>query len=331
VGVSLKAILLFVVLPLFLRTFAGNYNAALFPDDYDSIAWNLVSGEGYRLSADTAPTLLRSPGYVLVLAALFACFGKSLLAAQVLNLAFSLGTAYVVFLLALNLCLGDRRVAWVAASFALFYPATFIAESRGGLESFFTLCLAVTFLLAYRAERVATYRSQIITGLSFGLAMLVKASVALIMPAFWVYRLVSRRSLAERKTWVLRYAAAGVAAALIQVPWIVRNYEVSGEFVPTMTAGSMALDQGRYVISNYTFSRPHADLVHEADDRELAIAEELGLEFKPAFFPRFYRTSDELAFYRHLREGALNDYRQSPELPAQAPFINSIAFCFQGL
>ena len=93
-GIALKAILLFGVLPLFLETFTDAYHADLFPDDYDVIAWNLVSGDGYRLSPDTAPTIERAPGWVLVLAAVFACFGKSLLAVQILNLAFSLATAH---------------------------------------------------------------------------------------------------------------------------------------------------------------------------------------------------------------------------------------------
>ena len=54
-------------------------------DLYDEIAWNIVSGNGYRVQADTNLTMLRSPGFVFVLVPLFYFFGKSLLAIQILN------------------------------------------------------------------------------------------------------------------------------------------------------------------------------------------------------------------------------------------------------
>jgi hypothetical protein len=194
----------------------------------------------------------------------------------------------------------------------------------------FTLCIAATFLLAYKSERATSYYFHILVGVVFGFAVLVKASVALMLPAFWLYRLATRRRLTELASLASRYAAAGMVAALVSVPWIVRNYHVSGEFVPTMTVGGMSIDQGLYIIKNYTLRKPQVELLVEADEREIAVAKELGLEFRTGFYPEFFRTSDEVTFYNRLRDNALKEYWRSPALAGKAILINSLAFWFQG-
>jgi len=80
----------------------GDYNAKKFGwDGYDQIAWNLAQGHGYRLYPDASPTMLRTPGFPLVVAMLFVAFGKSLVAVQVVNLVFSCITGFLVYRLAL--------------------------------------------------------------------------------------------------------------------------------------------------------------------------------------------------------------------------------------
>src|SRR5437016_1807733 len=44
-------------------------------DGYEGIARNLLNGNGYRIQADIAPTMMRNPGYVAVVTAAFAVFG----------------------------------------------------------------------------------------------------------------------------------------------------------------------------------------------------------------------------------------------------------------
>lgn len=328
-AIVIKAILLFVAFPIFMNMNVGDYIAELFPDRYDFIAWNLASGHGYRLSLDTAPTMLRSPGFVLILAAVFAFFGKSLTAVQILNFIFSIFTALTVFSLTKKI-FTDVRVAWIAAFFCFFFPGSFVAESRGGVESALTLCITVTLLLAYKAEETSTYYLYLFLGIVFGFAVLIKGSVALMLPAFWLCRLAAGRSWREKISLVSRYSVAGMTAILISVPWVVRNYQISEKFVPTMTVGGMSIHQGVYIVKNYTLSKPHSDLIQEANDKEIAIADEMGLKFQRDFYPRFYRTSDELAFYGRIGDKALQEYSRSPWLILKSILINSFAFWFQG-
>lgn len=52
-ALTIKAVLLFVLLPYLLAISPQDYAAERFPDNYDFIAWNLVQGNGYRMYPDT--------------------------------------------------------------------------------------------------------------------------------------------------------------------------------------------------------------------------------------------------------------------------------------
>ena len=75
----LKALIAFALIPALTQVLGENYKSNLFPDDYNLIADNLINGHGYRVYADTSETMLRSPGFVLVLAGIFALWGQTLL------------------------------------------------------------------------------------------------------------------------------------------------------------------------------------------------------------------------------------------------------------
>src|ERR1700691_2453858 len=99
----LKALIAFALIPGLTRALGENYKSNLFPDDYDLIADNLINGHGYRVYTDTSETMLRSPGFVLVLAGIFALFGKSLLMVQVIQYLMSVVTAVIVYLISQRL------------------------------------------------------------------------------------------------------------------------------------------------------------------------------------------------------------------------------------
>src|SRR3954447_25037580 len=77
-AVVIKAMLLFGLFPYFQAQFPRAYSAESFADGYELIAWNFVQGNGYRMYPDTSLTMLRTPGFVLLLSLIFAVFGKSL-------------------------------------------------------------------------------------------------------------------------------------------------------------------------------------------------------------------------------------------------------------
>jgi 4-amino-4-deoxy-L-arabinose transferase-like glycosyltransferase len=66
--------------------------------------------------------MVRTPGYVLVLAGFSVCFGHSLAAAKAFNLLFSFATAYVVYVLGKRVTM-SHRLALIAATVTFLHPA----------------------------------------------------------------------------------------------------------------------------------------------------------------------------------------------------------------
>jgi hypothetical protein len=116
-----------------------DYAAGRFADGYDYIAWNLVQGNGYRVSPDTSLTMLRTPGFVLLLALILAVFGKSLVAVQVVNLVLCSVTAVLTHVLARKAGL-TKTAATIAALVFFLHPGMVVADSRAGVATTSMIC-----------------------------------------------------------------------------------------------------------------------------------------------------------------------------------------------
>jgi 4-amino-4-deoxy-L-arabinose transferase-like glycosyltransferase len=327
--VVLKAILLLAVFPWLLPKLGNNFQVGLFPDGYGAIAANLIAGNGYRMFDDTSLTMLRPPAFVLILASLFLFFGKSLFAVQVMQLLMSLATAALIYFLA-NRLFRTQAISIAASLIFLFHPGVLIAETRGGIECTLMLCFTGCITLSYLALDYPRWRNFIYFGLAFGLTMLVKSSVAIYFPALVALALWRRPRGLSINALLGRFAVAGLASLLIMSPWIIRNYNISGQFVPTMTVGGLALFQGVYMVKNSESGKDSYVLLKEAADEQIKIAHEMNLKVHEDFFPQFYSPNDEINYYNQLGRLAIDDYRESPWLVLKAIGHNSWAFWFQG-
>ncbi len=326
-AVVVKAAVLFLVFPaLIARHPVG---AEIFPDGYDLIASNLASGNGYRTYADTSLTMLRTPGYVVVLAGLFSIFGNSLLPVQVMNFVFSILTALLVFGIARRVVRSDL-VGIIAAAIVFLHPGTIVADSRGGPESMLMLFIALSLWLCEIAVRNLRLRDFAWLGLAFGGMMLIKSSVALIFPGVAVVAIQKYWRSDRLRAVVSGFTLAGVVAGFCMTPWIARNLSVSGKFVPTMTVGGLAAFQGQYVVKNLFSGKDHGVLVEEASRKQGEIAKEMNLPMKGFCFPQFYSVADEVLYYSELGRRARKDYAESPSLVARAVAYNAVAFWVQG-
>lgn len=328
VALMLKAALLWLAFPLLLGE--STLNFGMFPDEYDQIALSLSQGHGYRMSADMAPTMMRTPGYVLVLATLFYLFGKSLFAVQLANVVFSTLAAGIVYATGRRL-LRTNRLALAAAIAVALHPIVIVSDSRGGPESLMLLGVAAMLWLGERLGRRLAMRDFVLVGLVHGVGMLVKSSMALMLPALCIWLFIHHRR--SRTDWT-RIAAgtmlAGAVSLACQAPWIVRNYVVSGHFVPTMTVSAIAAFQGQYVVAHRNSGRQHARLLDEAADRQVLLVEQMGLKARGYFFQRFSSTDQELQFHEALSQEVWERYRKEPFLIAEAIVFNALAFWVQG-
>jgi len=324
-----KAAIAFALLPALTHYLGDNYHAALFPDDYDLIAENLINGHGYRVYADTSETMLRSPGFVLILAAIFALFGKSLLAVQIVQYGMSTTIAIVIYLIAQRL-FATRPVSLLASALFLFHPVSLLSDTRAGNDTTLTFCLTITLWLLLRSIDRRRPMDFALTGLALGYTMLVKASVALIFPAVFLFLFWSPEIRFRRWLLVRDFAITAVVAAAVMAPWVVRNYAISGQFVPTMTVQGLAIFQGEEAERNSASGQDSWRLLDDASHVQTAIGHEMGLRMREDFFPQFYDVRDEIAFYSELGRRGWAEYRKDPALLARTVVHNSWAFWFQG-
>jgi 4-amino-4-deoxy-L-arabinose transferase-like glycosyltransferase len=325
-----KAVITFVFLPYLTNRLGGNYHSDLFSDDYDLIAENLVNGHGYRVYADTSETALRSPGFVLILAAIFSVFGKGILAVQVIQYFMSASIAIIIYLITQRL-FSCKTASLLAGGIFLFHPVSIMSDTRGNADTTLTLCLTITIWLLLRAIDSERPRDFILTGLALGYTMLVKASVALIFPSVFLFlALMMPITRPQLRRLVGNFAIIAAVAASIMTPWIIRNYEISGRFVPTMTVAGLAVFQGEEAERNIANGKDSWLLLIDAAEEQIRIGHEMGLRMRDDFFPQFYTARDEVAFYSELARRGWAEYRKDPMLLARAVIHNSWAFWFQG-
>jgi 4-amino-4-deoxy-L-arabinose transferase-like glycosyltransferase len=324
-----KCALLFVAVPLLVKAFPDAYNVDLFSDQYDFIATNLLEGHGYRIYPETSETLLRNPGYVLVLVALFALGGKNIVVVQLFNVCISLLGAWALYRLTRKVSKSELTAVASSAIF-LLYPATMLAESRGGLESVFTACAVLLLLAIYNALDSYRYRDFLIIGVLFGVTLLIKSTLALVLPAFFAWLCFSSQRQVTFGRLVGLFAVASVAATIVLSPWLIRNYDLTGMVIPTTTGGGTAAFQGVWVVKHLSSGKPHRDLLRDATAEQQRIATEMGLDFKPGFFPQFYSVDDEVRFYNELGRRARAELLASPTLALKFIWHNFIGFWIQG-
>jgi hypothetical protein len=76
VCMALNAVILLVLIPAVSARLKPFYSQDLYADGYNLLASNLVAGNGYRFYPDTADTLIREPGYPVLLAGIVKVFGE---------------------------------------------------------------------------------------------------------------------------------------------------------------------------------------------------------------------------------------------------------------
>ncbi len=331
------AALVFGLIPELKSTFPSLYKIYFFPDGYDKIALNLLQGYGYRFYPESTQTMVRTPLYPFVLASVFYFFGKNLAAAQVLNLLFGLFTACLIFLISKHCLLraghkpSTSRLMLPAVVF-LLHPAVILAETRGGVESLLMLLITGFIYCLYKAFSVGSIGSYVVAGVVFGLVLLAKSSPALFAFFLIAYAfLLSKRQSISVSRFCINLGAFFLVCALLYSPWIVRNYWLTGEIVPTATIKGFVAHQGFYLNKNYFSGRQAGVLFREDADRQNLLLDEFGLEtYERKYLKHFYTPNDELNFDNHLFKEVVQQYQTSPLFFAKAVGLNFVGFWFKG-
>jgi 4-amino-4-deoxy-L-arabinose transferase-like glycosyltransferase len=321
-------ILLFVVLPRFSNDLSSRYGVG-FADDYDKLANSLLQGYGYRFGPDLAETMMREPGYPVFLAGVFSVFGNSLDAARLANILLVVGIVLMIVRMA-RLVSTDPVVPLVASLLFLLYPSILVAEARAGVEMFFIFLLMIFMLTLQKAMNAGRGRHYFFAGLALGAVLLTRGTLILFPILLLLYLFVIARTWQERWHRVAKVGALVIAAALVISPWVIRNYKLVHEFVPTATVQGAATQAGQYIGKHLSFEKGFMELDSEAGVERNALASKLGYTFQGGYYQYFFRSRDEFDFNSLLLRTAMDEYRQDPVLFVRCASMNLFNFWFAG-
>ncbi len=198
--------------------------------EYLRLADNLAR---HRLfSLDSAPPYrpdaFRTPVYPLFLAGFAAIFSSPILPALLGQLALSLFLVWATYVLARELGLGDRPAALSALLVATSPNLAFLA-TKLVTETLFTLELVLTVLLLNRFRVAGRSRDLAAAGVVSGLLILTRPIATLfplILAGYVLYLKLRHRPL----PWYAPLLSLA-AAAVVVMPWVIRNGRVSGRYI----------------------------------------------------------------------------------------------------
>lgn len=204
-------------------------NHALVGDEleYDAEGRFIAHGKWFWSTTPSGiphPSMWKAPGYPLFVGAIHALLGPA--PGRVLLVQTLFGALTIALTWTLARRLFGPRVAVAAAAIVALYPFAWQFEVRLVAEALVTPLTLLTLIVVL--ERPVTTRRALVVGALLAVMVLIRPAALYLVPAVavaWLAGAGFRRGLVMSAITVM---AAGVLVA----PWTLRNYHVSGDFVP---------------------------------------------------------------------------------------------------
>jgi 4-amino-4-deoxy-L-arabinose transferase-like glycosyltransferase len=212
--------------------------------EYDTYAWNLAQGHGYRgMSPDVADqdhlTAYRSPGPSLLYAGVYLVAGHRPDVVRVVNCALAAIACLLIILIGQR-CFGELT-GLIAGAIWSVWPMSILLSGTLASESIALLALLGFVMMALQFADAPSVRGALFAGALLGINLVVHPSRLFLLPFVAVWALVQFRR--SYRTLALA-ALVPMIAALVLSPWIIRNEHVFGRFIPLSTMGGSSLLQG---------------------------------------------------------------------------------------
>jgi len=212
-------------------------------DGYVHLAGTIAAGEPYQYGSPDLK-VFRTPGYPLLIAPLCWVYGGEPPPMAIRTLNACLGTCAVAGVMSLTALLFDFRSAAVAGSLAAVYPGAVSMSVFILAEAPFCplmLLQLIAWTKAWQSTTRAFVGFAVLAGLAAGLATLMRPSWLLFTP----FAVAAALLLAGNRTKQLQIAAVMlISCAVVMTPWWLRNYSVTGTFVPTTLQVGASLYDG---------------------------------------------------------------------------------------
>lgn len=213
------------------------------------VAANIADGRGMSspFEEGSSPTSWFMPAAPLLWAALFKLFGTfsdaSLVAVYALDSVLAGATACCwLWLLRSIVPNGSQRALPLAAVLiATVVPEHFVALTRPWYWGLQKLGVALMLVFALRWHRSPSLRGALGFGVASGATLLVNSVPLLLFLALLVQSVARSK---ERRRAAVGAAAALLACGAMLLPWVARNYQVHGGFVPLRQNTWVEIRQG---------------------------------------------------------------------------------------
>jgi len=211
---------------------------------YWILGQQIYQGQPYRYGDDTA-RVFRAPGYPMMLATMFAVRGKDVpvLTARHLNALW--GTVSVILVGCLAGQLFGAWVGLLAGGLVALHPGSVIMSGLVLTEAPFSPWMLLQLICWLRAaaseQRQPLILWSVLGGISAGIGVLIRPSWFLFTPFAVVVALLC---VSQKRRQVAIGALMLGSTAIVMVPWWVRNYQVTDQFVPTTLQVGASLYDG---------------------------------------------------------------------------------------
>jgi len=189
---------------------------------------------------------VRTPGYPALLMALYASADRlrlnRLFLVRAANIAMDLATCLMIFVAAA--LAGNAAAGLIGAFLVAASPSLRLAASQHMPETLTAFLLCAGFLAMTAAFKKQSPWASALSGLLFGLASLVRPTLALFPAAFLLAAWPLRARMAKLLACAVMFAACFCAAIS---PWALRNALVFGRPVPLSSLGGLNLWAGNYL------------------------------------------------------------------------------------
>jgi len=235
-------------------------------DGWAQIGENIVQGNGFVFNPDSPSTFMtghlkREPGYSLFLAFILATFGKLDPYMMFFQSIINALTCFVLYFVVAKIFGG--RVGLLSCFLYALYPFASWYVPRIAYESLLGLMITLLALSLVRLFERLSLNRDLLVGVVLGGTVLCRG-IFLLFPVALLVGLIIRFGIKKARV-VGHWSLINLIMLVILSPWVIRNYIISREFVPTTTQGGVSYFIGNKIAEYYTLRANTAGLRPEQE------------------------------------------------------------------
>lgn len=222
-----------------------------FSTEYDLYARNMLAGRGFTSDAEATytPDVYRVPGYSLFLCLMYKIFGINYFFVMMVQV--FLNSSVCIFIFYITRRYFNLRFAYLVSFTVAIYPFTtiFVQVIYSEILCIFLFSLGIfLFERGRESEKILFF---ILSGIVFGYCLLVRPGTAL----FSLFLTGAYFAIADIKKIWRHLLVFNFCVMLVWSPWIIRNYRVSGRFIPLTIEGKEMVYWATGAIGKYFENR----------------------------------------------------------------------------